>query len=788
MRESADRSEGVPEADYRGFPLRRVTWGYREQFRHLLDSLFANGLLNEASRSPQQVCAPFLEEATQTGYDYVLKEFLTALDTGAGWLVRVPELFQDWRALGAEFAAERVYMGKRYFQLWGEGHFPEQPAEVRRILQWAADLMETDAELAFSFLDGYPEVRKRLGLDEMSDFIHNGLEVFRRSRDSGLKYFRMQLKSAEAAAERLGRTARLERMRDRMGRLFRAIAGRGVEFDSLSKLDSDELIERGSTVVCGCDQVYLPERVSVYGTRGLNRSYYLLTAVLAAACYRYASFCRVHGREARRISDVCAGLGGTGACSLLFQAVEIHRLRSALEKRYPGAGRMMRRLAAEESRAREPDSPGGRLLTLCAGANGHEPVEPAVEGLLEWVRRVAEEADDFESVLRHIRDEPPAEIPGDGGWLRARPLSFFPDFDYPLEEHAPPADKVVLDLSSEGDARTPDAEGKTPATQERQAEGEGGEADEESSEEEEGEGSGGPRAVYLYDEWNGLENEYYRDWCSLQEVRPEPRGPGRTEDEQLRRRVERVKRLFQRLRPDQVVKEKYLEHGDNIDIDSLVRFVTMRKAKASPRVQFWTKPRLSRRDVAVALLLDVSGSTGRDTGQKDAIEVEKEAACILATGLEELGDRFSVYGFTGNGREQCVFQVFKDFGDDWGPRAQARLMGARPGSSTRIGVALRHGGHKLAGVPAKTRLIILLSDGRPMDTEYDPQTRYAHYDVRKACEENRALGIHTFCIAVDLEAQDELDIMFPRRRYVILRDIHDLPEALTRSYLKLTRV
>jgi len=780
-------SDAGREADYRGFPLRRVTWGYREQFRHLLDNLFAKGLLNEGRRSPHDVCAPFLEGASQTGYDYVLKEFLTALDTGAGWLMRVPELFEDWRGLGAQFAGERVYMGKRYFQLWGEDYFPERPAEVRRILQWAADLMETDAELAFSFLAGYREVRTRLGLDEIPDFVRNGLEVFRRSRDSGLKYFRLQLKSAEEAAERLGRTCRLERMRERMGRLFRAIAGRGVEFDSLSKLDSDELIELGSTVVCGCDHLYLPERVSVFETQALNRSYYLLTAILGAACYRFGSFCRVHGRGVRRISDVCADLGGAGSCGLLFQAVEIQRLRRNLEKRYPGAARMLRRLASEESQARAPDSPGGRLLTLCAGANGQESVESPLRGPLAWVRDAAEQCDDFESVLRSIRDEPPAEIPGDGAWLRARPLSFFPDFDYPLEEHVAPADKVVLDLSSQGDARTPDAEGKTPASQGRQAEGEGGEQDEESSDEEEA-GSGGPTAVFLYDEWNGLENEYYRDWCSLQEVRPEPRGPARKEDADLRRRVARVKKLFQRLRPDQVVKEKYLQHGDHIDIDSLVRFVTMRKARASPRVRFWTKPRLSRRDVAVALLLDVSGSTGREAGQKDVIEVEKEAAYILATGLEELGDRFGMFGFTGNGREQCVFHVFKDFNEDWGEPAQSRLMGARPGSSTRIGVALRHAGQNLATVPAKTRLIVLLSDGRPMDTEYDPQTRYAHYDVRKACEENRALAIHTFCIAVDLEAQEELDIMFPRRRYVVLRDIHDLPEALTRSYLKLTRI
>jgi nitric oxide reductase activation protein len=342
-----------------------------------------------------------------------------------------------------------------------------------------------------------------------------------------------------------------------------------------------------------------------------------------------------------------------------------------------------------------------------------------------------------------------------------------------------------MDLSSDARDQSLDADAKTPATEEAEAERTGeGEGDEEGEEEE---GGGAVQAAYLYDEWNGLQNEYYRDWCKLREVRPEPRDGGDGEDEAFRRRVEHVKKLFQRLRPDVVVKEKYLESGDYIDIDSLVRFVTLRKAKVSPQVRFWMKPRLNRRDVGVALLVDCSGSTGRESGRRDVLGVEKQAARILATGLGELGDRFGIFGFTGNGREQCTYQVFKDFDEDWDRQATDRLMAVRPGSSTRIGVALRHTGQKLARRSARTRLIILLTDGRPMDTDYDPQTRYAHYDVRKACEENNSLGIDTFCIAIDIESREELDLMFPRRRYVVLDDAGDLPDALTRSYLKLTR-
>ncbi len=790
MKKPNAKTEGGEDHLYRGFPLGRVTWGYREQFRHLLNSLCEKGLLNETTRRPADVCAPLLAGETRTGYDYVVKEFLAALDAGAGWLLRVPALFQQWRDLGADFAAERVYMGKRYFQLWGEGHFPDAPEEVSRILQWATMLMDTDPELAFSFLVGYPELRSRLAPDEVPDFIENGLAIYRRSRENAVNYFQLKLKSAEATAEHLSRACRFDRVKERLERLYRAVAGRSIQLDTLDKLDSDDLIECGSGMVCGCDHLYVPGRVSAFPDRSLNRAYYVLATLYGAACYRFGGFCTVHGRDgAGSISELCVRMDAPdpGLCAFLFQVGEVFRLRMALETHYPGTKRLIRELSRAEARMGHRQGGAEMLLNCAAGAvEPHELADPLAR-LFRRLTALVEGCDDHRAVLERLLQDwrTPAQEPGEGRYpFRATPLSFFPDFDFPLHPSTPPSEAVVMDLSSDSRGESIDADALTPATEESESErpGEG-----EGEEQEDEAGGAAVQAAYLYDEWNGLQNEYYRDWCKLHEVRPEPRDGSDGEEEGFRRRVEHVKKLFQRLRPDVVVKEKYLESGDYIDIDSLVRFVTLRKARVSPQVRFWMKPRLNRRDVAVALLVDSSGSTGRESGRKDVLEVEKQAARILATGLGELGDRFGIFGFTGNGREQCIYQVFKDFDEEWDREAVERLAAVRPGSSTRIGVALRHTGQKLARLSARTRLIILLTDGRPMDTDYDPQTRYAHHDVRKACEENNSLGIDTFCIAVDIESREELDLMFPRRRHVVLDDVADLPDALTRSYLKLTR-
>ena len=212
-----------------------------------------------------------------------------------------------------------------------------------------------------------------------------------------------------------------------------------------------------------------------------------------------------------------------------------------------------------------------------------------------------------------------------------------------------------------------------------------------------------------------------------------------------------------------------------------------RRNEPSPRVDFYEKPRINRRDLAVLILLDASGSTGESADEHEKIiDVEKRAALVLGQGLHTIGDRFAICGFNSNGRENCVYAVYKDFAETWDDRAMQRLMGATPANSTRIGPALRHSGSRLGREPARQRLIILVTDGRPMDTGYDPNTRYAQHDVRIACEENARDGIHTFAITTEENSVADMEIMFPGRRFAILPDIRALPKILPRLYTRLT--
>jgi nitric oxide reductase activation protein len=360
-----------------------------------------------------------------------------------------------------------------------------------------------------------------------------------------------------------------------------------------------------------------------------------------------------------------------------------------------------------------------------------------------------------------------------------RRLSFFPDPGFPSGVSPVSPENTVADLhDAEPDLQSDEDRGNEAETPAESEEGGSGQADEEEE-------RAGVKTGYVYDEWNGLQGEYYRDWCILREKRPVTH-PGLTLEPPSLRDTERIRNMFERIRPDGLTRERYLFEGDTINMDRLVEYLTLRRARIAGKENFYEKTLVTARDLAVCLLIDISGSTGGEVGdQLKILDVEKRAAAVLAEGLDILGDTFALFGFTGNGRENCEFSVFKDFDEEWDAETRDMLYSVYPGTSTRIGVALRHAGYRLSQVDARRRLILLVSDGKPMDSEYDPNTGYAYLDVRKACYENRAKNIRTFGIITEEESRDDLLRMFPEQNFTVLRDIRNLAAAMAGAFLRL---
>ena len=113
--------------------------------------------------------------------------------------------------------------------------------------------------------------------------------------------------------------------------------------------------------------------------------------------------------------------------------------------------------------------------------------------------------------------------------------------------------------------------------------------------------------------------------------------------------------------------------GEDYDLNALIDYVVDRRADGQQSERIYTKRLRRERDVAVSFLLDQSSSTARTIGRhplqpyshpgRRIIEIEKEGLVLMSEALEAVGDPYSIYGFTSEGRRNVKFYVVKDFAD-----------------------------------------------------------------------------------------------------------------------------
>jgi nitric oxide reductase activation protein len=485
-------------------------------------------------------------------------------------------------------------------------------------------------------------------------------------------------------------------------------------------------------------------------------------------------FARVHGHaDYSRASDL---VGEDLRRLNLFIILETTRVVEAIRRRWPGARKLVNFGLETEFHLGPPRGDAEKLLrdvTTGSDASAASALREAATRSINCFDTVSRLDEPWVQEVLAAYPNLPDTSP--------RPMSFISDLQFPVTISTPPSESLVADMKDQAQRAGEATEDQDVNTHELDADA----ADADASEQDETD-SGKIAAAYLYDEWDFQQNEYRRDWCKLHEVPVQP-ADAATIPGGWREEVDRVRAVFERLKPEVVRKEKYLPEGEAINLDLLLEHQVQKRREPAPRVRFYEKPLVQRRDLAVLILMDLSGSTGEQLeGRDKVLDLEKRAAVTLGEGLTALDDTFAVAGFSSNGPEQCEYFVFKRFADDWSAEARAKVFAAWPRNSTRIGPALRHAGWLLGQEPHRQKLVLLVTDGKPMDQGYDPNTRYAQHDVRMACEENARMDVHTFAISTRENSEADMEIMFPRRRFVILHDLHELPRVLPQLYLKLT--
>src|SRR5262249_53382903 len=184
-----------------------------------------------------------------------------------------------------------------------------------------------------------------------------------------------------------------------------------------------------------------------------------------------------------------------------------------------------------------------------------------------------------------------------------------------------------------------------------------------------------------YPEWDQGINDYRLNWCRVVE-RAAEEGNGDIVGATLSvhgSEVTALRRFFEGLRPPGLRRVPGQADGDDLDVDAAVRMCAERAAGADLSDRIYIRRERKERGVAVAFLVDVSGSTSRqlDCG-RCVIDLEKEGLVLLCEALEVVGDQYALYGYSGHGRGQVDFLVIKDFDEQLSGKAAQRLGGLSP--------------------------------------------------------------------------------------------------------------
>ncbi len=331
---------------------------------------------------------------------------------------------------------------------------------------------------------------------------------------------------------------------------------------------------------------------------------------------------------------------------------------------------------------------------------------------------------------------------------------------------------------------------------------------------------------FRYDEWDYTSRSYLRHWCRVFE---EPLVAADEEDIDELNQVIRdyrplVQRQLEQIRPTGLQRVKRVQDGDELDLNAIIEARQDLRAGQSPDERFYSRKERMHRDVCAVFLVDLSASTDdpiekvepvplteeekemidnlrdpwdaitadqldEEEPKRKIIDVQREAMVVMASALDALGDSYGIYGFSGYGKDCVELFVAKEPNDKFTTSTLRSIVSMSPKRSTRMGPAIRHGVTKLTQSGQAMKILIILSDGFPQDCDYGPERGNHDYgveDTAKALEEAERKGIETFCITVDRSGHDYLKRMCPNGRYMVIEEMNDLPDQLTKLYTLLT--
>ncbi|HIZ51785.1 MAG TPA: VWA domain-containing protein, partial [Candidatus Pseudomonas excrementavium] len=282
-----------------------------------------------------------------------------------------------------------------------------------------------------------------------------------------------------------------------------------------------------------------------------------------------------------------------------------------------------------------------------------------------------------------------------------------------------------------------------------------------------------------YPEWDYRSQSYRQPGATLH-VLPNLPGSQQWVDATLdehRSLLNQIRRRFEMLSAQRVTRRKQLD-GDDIDLQAYIDSYADFRAGGSLSDALYQTRRTAERNLAITLLIDISGSTDSWVStNRRIIDVEREALLLVSVALDGMGEPWSIQAFSGEGPDAVIVRQIKAFDENFSNDVALRISSLEPEHYTRAGTAIRHATRDLLQQPASHRLLLVLSDGKPNDKDiYEGQ--YGVEDMRQAVTEATLQGISAFCLTIDRQAPAYLPRIFGAQHYALLPKPELLPTVL----------
>ncbi|MBE7422896.1 MAG: nitric oxide reductase activation protein [Zoogloeaceae bacterium] len=649
--------------------------------------------------------------------------------------------------------------------------------DQERVLHWTGVAAQSYAEIGYLVAALAPRALERLDAAGFEAWVLAGLDAYDRH---GGQAAMAQLRAFEAfgaARARAPVAAKLADQEVRLARFLHGLSGRALA------------LAEGSVAHTDTETVFLPAQLAEYPAAADNRRLYKAMAALLWAQTRHGTF----GSAEVDVEAALARWPDRARALRWFAALEAVRLEAAIAAELPGLAAEMARLRGPwpdalreaERRLGRPDAAVSHTLTFLGEcmAGAAEPPQLAHAGAIDLAAalgvRAARLARETEVVRRAL-----SALKGFGGRKGAGEQAPAANreggkFDISLDGEAvalpPAAQAAALSLLQDLGALPPEC--LTPAGP--------GHWQPLPPEWNDGAEEGTPtrhrEPQHRYDEWDWRRRAYRRGWCHLFEVDLPPGDPGYVAKVSLDNTaaIRRIRRRFEMLRGEDRLLGRQPE-GEEIDIDALVEAAGERAAGAEPQARLYSRRIRSERSLAAMFMVDMSGSTKGWVN-----DAERESLVMLCEALEALGDAYAIYGFSGWTRTRCDIYPVKRFADAYDAAVRGRIAAIAAKDYTRMGVAIRHLTQLLADQPARHRLLVTLSDGRPDDFGDEYRGHYGIEDTRRALQEAHERGVRSYCVTIDRHGADYLPRLYGPARYTVLDDAKKLPLKIADIYRRL---